>query len=194
MESSWWAVGSTERLGHAHCVLAHHACFGHPAPFFGGTWWWDRAVSAVPCWPAHMLCCTARVVVQSSVPARFRADKQLVSHDIHTATYNYKYTFSVEIVPVCKVGHMGRQWVSGSVPRCSAHIVGPQCAMPGQVSRTPPGALVLRQLACTKLSQMSLLVSLMAAANHTFSTPAPVSTSCPHRMTSSACLPSCPAP
>jgi nonsense-mediated mRNA decay protein 3 len=42
-------------------------------------------------------------VLQSAVPCRFRADKQLVSHDIHTATYNYKYTFSVEIVPVCKV-------------------------------------------------------------------------------------------
>jgi len=42
-------------------------------------------------------------VLQSAVPARFRADKQLVSHDIHTSTYNYKYTFSVEIVPVCKV-------------------------------------------------------------------------------------------
>jgi nonsense-mediated mRNA decay protein 3 len=36
------------------------------------------------------------------VPIRFRADKQLVSHDIHTSTYNYKYTFSVEIAPVCK--------------------------------------------------------------------------------------------
>lgn len=40
--------------------------------------------------------------LQSAVPARFRADKQLVSHDIHTSTYNYKYTFSVEIAPVCK--------------------------------------------------------------------------------------------
>jgi nonsense-mediated mRNA decay protein 3 len=37
------------------------------------------------------------------VPARFRHDKQLVSHDTHTSQYNYKYTFSVEIAPVCKV-------------------------------------------------------------------------------------------
>jgi nonsense-mediated mRNA decay protein 3 len=36
------------------------------------------------------------------VPIRFRGDKQLISHDIHTSTYNYKYTFSVEIAPVCK--------------------------------------------------------------------------------------------
>ena len=39
----------------------------------------------------------------SVVPVRYRSDKQLVSHNIHSATYNYKYTFSVEIVPICKV-------------------------------------------------------------------------------------------
>ena len=37
--------------------------------------------------------------VQSVVPANCRDDKQLVSHNEHTATYNYKYTFSMEIVP-----------------------------------------------------------------------------------------------
>lgn len=41
--------------------------------------------------------------VQSVVPAKYRSDKQLVSHNEHTATYNYKYTFSVEIVPICRV-------------------------------------------------------------------------------------------
>ncbi len=41
--------------------------------------------------------------LQSVVPLRYRADKQLVSHNIHTSTYNYKYTFSVEMSPVCKV-------------------------------------------------------------------------------------------
>uniref|UniRef100_A0A6U2GZ91 60S ribosomal export protein NMD3 n=1 Tax=Chlamydomonas euryale TaxID=1486919 RepID=A0A6U2GZ91_9CHLO len=40
--------------------------------------------------------------LQSVVPVRFRTDKQLVSHDTHNNTYNYKYTFSVEIIPVCK--------------------------------------------------------------------------------------------
>lgn len=40
--------------------------------------------------------------LQAVVPCRFRSDKQLVSHNIHSSTYNYKYTFSVEIVPVCK--------------------------------------------------------------------------------------------
>lgn len=40
--------------------------------------------------------------MQGVAPCKFRHDKQLVSHDTHTAEYNYKYTFSVEIVPICK--------------------------------------------------------------------------------------------
>jgi nonsense-mediated mRNA decay protein 3 len=45
--------------------------------------------------------------VQSTVPSRHRADKQLVSHNTHTSTYNYKYTFSLEIAPVCRVRGRG---------------------------------------------------------------------------------------
>ncbi len=41
--------------------------------------------------------------LQGVVPIRFRTDKQLVSHDSHSNTYNFKYTFSVEIAPVCRV-------------------------------------------------------------------------------------------
>ena len=37
------------------------------------------------------------------VPVRYRNDKQLVSHNTHTSTYNYKYTYSVEIAPICRV-------------------------------------------------------------------------------------------
>eukprot|EP00201_Polytomella_parva_P001315 CAMPEP_0175082732 /NCGR_PEP_ID=MMETSP0052_2-20121109/26929_1 /TAXON_ID=51329 ORGANISM="Polytomella parva, Strain SAG 63-3" /NCGR_SAMPLE_ID=MMETSP0052_2 /ASSEMBLY_ACC=CAM_ASM_000194 /LENGTH=515 /DNA_ID=CAMNT_0016353981 /DNA_START=153 /DNA_END=1703 /DNA_ORIENTATION=+ len=40
--------------------------------------------------------------LQSVVPLSYRHDKQLVSHDTHNNTYNYKYTFSVEIAPICK--------------------------------------------------------------------------------------------
>lgn len=40
--------------------------------------------------------------MQNVVPAKFRHDKQLVSHDAHSASYNYRYTFSVEIAPICK--------------------------------------------------------------------------------------------
>ncbi|KAJ1433725.1 hypothetical protein SESBI_05867 [Sesbania bispinosa] len=35
-------------------------------------------------------------------PVRSRHDKQLVSHDPKSNNYNYKYTFSVEICPICR--------------------------------------------------------------------------------------------
>lgn len=35
-------------------------------------------------------------------PSRSRHDKQLVSHDTKSNNYNYKYTFSVEICPICR--------------------------------------------------------------------------------------------
>ncbi|EFJ29659.1 hypothetical protein SELMODRAFT_91517 [Selaginella moellendorffii] len=40
--------------------------------------------------------------VSSVVPVKSRNDKQLVSHDTKNNSYNYKFTFSVEICPVCK--------------------------------------------------------------------------------------------
>lgn len=36
------------------------------------------------------------------VPIRSRHDKQLVSHDPKSNNFNYKYTFSVELCPVCR--------------------------------------------------------------------------------------------
>lgn len=36
------------------------------------------------------------------VPCRFETSKRLISHDIHSNIYNYKYTTAVEIVPICK--------------------------------------------------------------------------------------------
>ena len=33
---------------------------------------------------------------------RYSTAKELISHDTHSNTYNYKYTFSVEVVPICK--------------------------------------------------------------------------------------------
>lgn len=35
--------------------------------------------------------------------SRSKSSQRLISHDIHNNTYNYKSTFSVEIVPICKV-------------------------------------------------------------------------------------------
>lgn len=40
--------------------------------------------------------------LQSMVPCRYTTSKQLISHNTHDNTYNYKYTFAVEIVPICK--------------------------------------------------------------------------------------------
>ncbi|KAG6416900.1 hypothetical protein SASPL_124341 [Salvia splendens] len=36
------------------------------------------------------------------VPIRTRSDKQLISHDPKSNSYNYNYTFSVEISPICR--------------------------------------------------------------------------------------------
>lgn len=38
----------------------------------------------------------------SVVPCKYKTAKELVSHDVHSNTYNYKNTFSVEIAPVNK--------------------------------------------------------------------------------------------
>ena len=48
--------------------------------------------------------------MQSVVPIRYRHDKQLV----HTSNYNYKYTFSVEIAPICRVSEARRAQLARS--------------------------------------------------------------------------------
>lgn len=40
--------------------------------------------------------------LQSVVPIRSKCSEQLISSDIHAGTANFKYTYSVEIVPLCK--------------------------------------------------------------------------------------------
>eukprot|EP00026_Physarum_polycephalum_P007496 Phypoly_transcript_07558.p1 GENE.Phypoly_transcript_07558~~Phypoly_transcript_07558.p1 ORF type:complete len:531 (+),score=69.79 Phypoly_transcript_07558:64-1593(+) len=40
--------------------------------------------------------------LQAVTPVRFKTSEHLVSHDEHSNTYNYKYSFSVEIVPICR--------------------------------------------------------------------------------------------
>lgn len=39
---------------------------------------------------------------QATVPCRTNTSQKLISHDIHSNIYNYKHTFLVEIVPICK--------------------------------------------------------------------------------------------
>src|SRR5882757_10211014 len=36
------------------------------------------------------------------LPCRYQHSKKLISHDTHNNTFNYKFTFSVELVPICK--------------------------------------------------------------------------------------------
>jgi len=40
--------------------------------------------------------------LQAVSPVKFKTSEQLVSHDEHSNVYNYKYTFSVEVAPVCR--------------------------------------------------------------------------------------------
>ncbi|CAD1475981.1 unnamed protein product, partial [Heterotrigona itama] len=48
---------------------------------------------------------TARKMVDflsSVIPCRYNHSKKLISHDIHSNIYNYKFTYSVEIVPISR--------------------------------------------------------------------------------------------
>ena len=40
--------------------------------------------------------------LETIIPCRYKESERLISHDTHNNTYNYKNTFSVEIVPICK--------------------------------------------------------------------------------------------
>ncbi|KAI8645469.1 NMD3 family-domain-containing protein [Parasitella parasitica] len=40
--------------------------------------------------------------LQAVVPMKYKSSEQLISKDIHTSVSNYKFTYSAEIVPICK--------------------------------------------------------------------------------------------
>ena len=40
--------------------------------------------------------------LQGTVPCRYKCSERLISQDIQNNSFNFKYTFSVEIAPVCK--------------------------------------------------------------------------------------------
>lgn len=65
---------------------------------------------------------------------RSKTSQRLISHDIHSNTYNYKSTFSVEIVPVCKV-HSSRLIISIGLEFHTAlfflFFLTPRCPCPG---------------------------------------------------------------
>ncbi|CAI5529487.1 unnamed protein product [Closterium sp. Naga37s-1] len=69
--------------------------------------------------------------VSAVVPAQHRSDKQLVSHDIHTASYNYKYTFSIH-------------FLGGKLPQCAGKTRSASFQRPRmRVARQPTNPLVL---------------------------------------------------
>lgn len=41
--------------------------------------------------------------LQAVLPIRYQHAQELVTHDPHNNTYDYKHSYSVEIVPICKV-------------------------------------------------------------------------------------------
>jgi hypothetical protein len=47
----------------------------------------------------------------SVTPLRSKAAKQLVSEDVQNGLMKYKFSYAVELVPVCKVGRMWRQYL-----------------------------------------------------------------------------------
>ena len=40
--------------------------------------------------------------IAAHVPSRFKNSKQLISHDLRSNNFNFKYTISMEIAPICK--------------------------------------------------------------------------------------------
>lgn len=40
--------------------------------------------------------------LNAMLPCRYQHSKKLISHDIHSNIYNYKFSYSVEIVPISK--------------------------------------------------------------------------------------------
>jgi nonsense-mediated mRNA decay protein 3 len=96
--------------------------------------------------------------LQTVVPCRYKTSQELVSHDIHSNTFQYKHTFSVELVPVCKnevvclplplarsLGHMAQVVICTRVTT-SLHLTDPQTLQVAELSssvywRTPFSSL-----------------------------------------------------
>lgn len=82
------------------------------------------------------------------LPCRYQHSKKLISHDTHNNSYNYKFTFSVELVPICKdsvvclssklahqLGGIGQICVVNRVTN-SVHLIDPNTAQVAEVPST----------------------------------------------------------
>jgi len=82
------------------------------------------------------------------IPIRSQNSKRLISHDVHTNDYNYKYTFSVDVVPICKdnvvclpkqvahqLGGIGQICVVNKVTQ-NVHIIDPNTCQYAEINST----------------------------------------------------------
>lgn len=82
------------------------------------------------------------------LPCKYQHSKKLISHDIHSNIYNYKFTYSVDIVPVSKdsiicLPKKLTQQLGGISPICliyrvtnSVHLIDPSTAQIAEISAT----------------------------------------------------------
>ncbi|KAJ8921812.1 hypothetical protein NQ315_008444 [Exocentrus adspersus] len=86
--------------------------------------------------------------LSASLPCKYQHSKKLLSHDIHSNIYNYKFTYSVEIVPISKdsvvcLPKKLTQQLGGISPIClvyrvtnSVHLIDPATAQIAEVNST----------------------------------------------------------
>ncbi|XP_069939784.1 60S ribosomal export protein NMD3 [Cherax quadricarinatus] len=125
--------------------------------------------------------------LMSVVPCRWTHSKKLISHDIHSNSYNYKFTFSVEIVTVCKdsvvclpsklahqLGGIGQICV---VHRVTNHIglIDPSTAQLAEVSSTVFWRTPFNSLCTSKKLTEFVVMDTNAADVKRFSGQGPIS-------------------
>jgi len=86
--------------------------------------------------------------LSSVLPCKYQHSKKLISHDIHSNVYNYKFTFSVEILPVSKdsvicLPKKVTQSLGGISPIClvyrvtnSLHLIDPSTGQISEINST----------------------------------------------------------
>ncbi|GLV41288.1 Nonsense-mediated mRNA 3 [Carabus blaptoides fortunei] len=86
--------------------------------------------------------------ITTVLPCRYQHSKKLISHDIHSNIYNYKFTYCIEIVPISKdsivcLPKKLTQQLGGISPVClvyrvtnSLHLIDPSSAQITEVNST----------------------------------------------------------
>lgn len=93
----------------------------------------------------HMYVCERR---RSKIYFRYQYAQELVTHDAHNNTYDYKHSFSVELVPICKddlvclskklaqsLGNIGRLCLCSRVSNL-IHLIDPNTGQVADLSST----------------------------------------------------------